>query len=403
MRGSDEDALGTDDGVDDVDIEAWEASLEGLFSRVTECFRSDESATQARRYLTGLLSGVERKNGWTLAEHAGDPAPHKMQRLLNSYAWNADMMRNVIRSYILENLSEPDGVFVVDETGFVKKGTESAGVQRQYSGTAGRIENCQLGVFAAYVSGKGRALIDRRLYLPVSWTNDPARCRAAGVPKNTTFATKPALAQAMAADAWQAGARFAWFAADEAYGNSPILRNWLEAHDVGYVLAVACSHQVSTATGRHRVDALASLVPSRAWETYSAADGSKGPRLYDWAVVDTTDTAENTSRRRQVLLRRSRTGKRELAFFLTYSPRPTPLALLVTVAGRRWGVEEAFQCGKNEVGLDHYQVRLHDAWYRHITLAMLAQAWLAVTAANSGEPQKHLKKEVRIHLLQAPT
>uniref|UniRef100_UPI002AD20662 IS701 family transposase n=1 Tax=Frankia sp. Cas3 TaxID=3073926 RepID=UPI002AD20662 len=176
---------------------AWDAGFDELFARVAGCFRTDESLHQARAYLMGLLSAVSRKNGWTLAEHAGDAAPHKMQRLLNEYAWDADAVQTVTRAYVVESLWESDGVLVVDESGFLKKGPKSAGVQRQYSGTAGRIENCQIGVFAAYVSGKGRAMVDRRLYLPASWTDDPVRCHTAGVPDHVTFATKPALALAM--------------------------------------------------------------------------------------------------------------------------------------------------------------------------------------------------------------
>jgi SRSO17 transposase len=237
------------------------------------------------------------------------------------------------------------------------------------------------------VSGKGRAFVDRRLYLPKTWTDDPRRCHTAAVPDDFAFATKPALARDMIEESWQAGARFRWVAGDEVYGADPALRGWLQDHDLGYVLAVACDHQVTTAGGRFRVDTLAGMVPDHAWETYAAADGSKGPRLYDWALIDTVDMVEKTSRPCQVLVRRSRDDKQELAFFLAYSPKPVPLAVFVTVAGRRWGVEECFQSGKNEVGLDHYQVRLYHAWYRHITLAMLAHAWLAVTAVDSHQKQ----------------
>lgn len=288
-------------------------------------------------------------------------------------------------SHVVENLAESDGVLVVDETGFVKKGTSSAGVQRQYSGTAGRIENSQIGVFAVYVSGKGRAFVDRELYLPVSWTGDRARCAAAGVPARRGFATKPLLALDMIRRFWVTHRQVRWVAGDEVYGADPELRDWLEEHRIGYVLAVARDTEVTTAVGRRGVETLAGMVPAHAWETYSCADGSKGPRLYDWALVDTIDLAGPENRAQQVLIRRSRTGKRELAFFLIHTPRPVSLATLVTVAGRRWGIEECFQSAKNEVGLDHYQVRLYHAWYRHITLAMLAHAWLAVTATRNRE------------------
>jgi SRSO17 transposase len=363
------------------EVAVWEAGLEELFRRVAECFPGDQPRAQARAYVAGLLSRTERKNGWTLAEFTRDAGPQKMQRLLNEYAWNADAVRDVVRSYVVENLAEPDGVLVLDETGFLKKGKNSAGVQRQYSGTAGRIENCQIGVFAAYVSGKGRAFVDRELYLPVKWTDDRDRCTAAGVPRRVGFATKPLLALDMIRRFLLALPQLGWVAGDEVYGADPELRDWLEEHRIGYVLGVRRDLEVTTGAGRRRVDALAAVVPDHAWETYSCADGSKGPRLYDWAVVETADTAGPHNRPHQVLIRRTRDEKQELAFFLTHSPRPVPLAALVTVAGRRWGIEECFQSAKNEVGLDHYQVRRYHGWYRHITLAMVAHSWLAVTAA----------------------
>jgi len=383
VRNNEDAAVAADNSVSGVDVAVWEAGLEELFGRVANCFPNDQPRAQARAYVEGLLSRTERKNGWTLAEFSRDGGPQKMQRLLNEYAWNADAVRDVVAAYVVENLAEPDGVLVVDETGFLKKGDRSAGVQRQYSGTAGRIENCQLGVFAAYVSGKGRAFVDRELYLPVSWTNDRARCAAAGVPRRVGFATKPLLALDMVRRFRLAWRGLRWVAGDEVYGADPELRDWLEEHRIGYVLGVRCDMEVTTAVGRRRVDELAALVPADAWETYSAADGSKGPRLYDWALIETTDRAGPANQSQQVLIRRGREGKRELAFFLTHSPVPVPLATLVTVAGRRWGIEECLQSGKNEVGLDHYQVRLYHAWYRHITLVMLAHAWLAVTTAKS--------------------
>lgn len=370
--------------VSGVDVAMWEAGLEELLGRVADCFPNEQPRARARAYVAGLLSRTERKNGWTLAEFNGDPGPQKMKRLLNEYVWDEDAVRDVVAGYVAENLAEPDGVLVVDETGFLKKGDRSAGVQRQYSGTAGRIENCQLGVFAAYVSGKGRAFVDRELYLPVAWTDDRARCEAAGIPRRVAFATKPLLALDMIRRFHLTCRTLRWVAGDEAYGADPELRDWLEEHQIGFVLGIRRDLEVTTAVGRRRrVDELAALVPVDAWETYSCADGSKGPRLYDWALVETADRAGFENRPHQVLVRRGRDEKRELAFFLTHSPTPVPLATLVTVAGRRWGIEECLQSGKNEVGLDHYQVRLYRAWYRHITLAMLAHAWLAVTAARS--------------------
>jgi SRSO17 transposase len=387
VKSNQENAMAASNSVDDVDVQGWEAGLEALLGQVADCFSTEVARNQARAYVMGLLSDIARKNGWTLAEYAHDPAPQKMQRLLNQYSWDPSKMRDLVRSYVVTNLWDPDGVLVIDETGFLKKGNKSAGVQRQYSGTAGRVENCQVGVFLSYVTGTARAFVDRRLYLPESWIDDPERCEEADIPKGTKFATKPELALDMIKEFVAAHPGLRWVAGDEVYGANRALREWLEEYQIGYVLAVACKERVTTAQGKIRVDMLAAMVADDAWETYSVADGSKGPRLYDWAWIETTDVGGPNHRRRQVLIRRSRDEKKELAFFITHSPQPVPLAAVITIAGRRWGVEETFQAGKNEVGLDHYQVRLHRGWYRHVTLAMLAQAWLAVIAARNREQE----------------
>ena len=326
-------------------------------------------------YVLGLLSGAERKNSWTLAEQAGDLTPDGMQRLLNFYRWDADAARDDVRSYVLDNLGDRGGIAVVDETGFLKKGTKSAGVQRQYSGTAGRIENCQLGVFLTYVSAKGRALIDRELYLPVSWTDDRERCAEAGIGPEVEFATKPQLAQRMLERLLDAGSDIEWFTADEAYGDNPGLRDWCEQAGLNYVMAISCDHRFDTPAGTLRADALAAAAPRKGWQRLSAGIGSKGHRLYDWLLLD-----PGTAGGRQLLVRRSISKPTELAYYICYSTYPVPVAELVRVAGSRWAVEETFQFAKNETGLDHYQVRKYDAWYRHITLSMLAAAFLAVTA-----------------------
>jgi SRSO17 transposase len=301
-----------------------------------------------------------------------------MQRLLNFYSWSADEVRNDLREYVVAAIGEPAGVLICDETGFLKKGTKSAGVQRQYSGTAGRVENCQLGVFLAYaVPGGGRALIDRELYLPESWASDRSRCREAGIADDVAFATKPELARQMIERAIDAGVPFGWVAAYEAYGQNTPLRDWLEQRGVSYVLAVPKSFTVSTAAGPRRADTLAALVPTAGWQQISCGDGAKGPRYYDWALIGTVSPA------RYLLVRRPGAGG-ELAFFTCHAPAGTTLAELVQVAGARWAIEECFQAAKNETGLDHYQVRRYDAWYRHITLSMLAVAFLTVTAAQRG-------------------
>ncbi|WP_426514690.1 IS701 family transposase [Dactylosporangium sp. McL0621] len=339
-----------------------------------------EPRRQARSYLLGLLSPLADKNGWTLAEAAGDRTPDKMQRLLNAACWDADAVRDDLRGYTAEQVGHPDGVLIVDETGFVKKGVRSAGVQRQYSGTAGRVENCQLGVFLAYASPRGRLLLDRELYLPRTWCDDLPRRRDAGIGDEVRFATKPALGLGMLARTMDAGLPAKWVTADEAYGKDAKFRHWLQQRRTGYVLAVAKNQRIPTERGSARADA----APVLAWKRRSCGDGVKGPRLYDWAVATLPDTgtAEH-GHARWLLVRRNITKPTELAYYLCYGPADTTDEELIRVAGTRWAIEECFQTSKNEVGLDHYQVRRYDAWYRHITLVMVAHAFLAVTATNA--------------------
>jgi SRSO17 transposase len=374
--------------LDDDDLAMWVAGLDDLFALVADRFPRAEPRLQARAYVRGLLAPLAGKNGWTLAEAAGDKTPDKMQRLLNRAAWDDDGVRDDVRGYVARRLGDAGGVLVVDETGFVKKGTRSAGVQRQYSGTAGRVENCQLGVFLAYASPKGRALVDRELYLPRSWTEDRDRCREAGVPDDVQFASKTALARAMLGRALDAGMPASWVTADEAYGKDGGFRGWLEQRRIGYVAAVPKSQAVAGDTGKSRADVLTAHAPDRAWKRRSCGKGSKGPRLYDWAAATLPeDRTEPPGWSRYLLVRRSLTpdskGDLELAYYLCAAPAGTRDEELIRVAGTRWAVEECFQSAKNEAGLDHYQVRRYDAWYRHATPAVLAHAYLAVTAATA--------------------
>jgi SRSO17 transposase len=370
----------------DEDLAAWIGGLDALFARVAGRFCRVEPRRRARAYVRGLLAPLAGKNGWTLAEAAGDATPDGMQRLLNAATWDADGVRDDLRGYAMEHLGERDGVLVVDETGFLKKGTKSAGVQRQYSGTAGRIENCQLGVFLAYTTTKGRALIDRELYLPKSWTADRERCREAAVPDEVEFATKTLLAQQMLIRALDVGVPATWVTADEAYGKDYKFRTWLESRRIGYVVAVARNQIIPATGGTSRADILAAQAPDDAWKRRSCGEGAKGPRLFDWAVAS-LPTYEDTTPAgwsRWLLVRRSLApnskGEHELAYYLCCAPTGTTDDELIRVAGARWAVEECFQTAKTEVGLDHYQVRRYDAWYRHITLAMLAHTYLVVTA-----------------------
>jgi SRSO17 transposase len=352
------------------------SGLGDAFALVAGRFRRREVRVRARACLAGMLSGLERKTGWSLAEHAGEATPDGMQRLFTTARWDADLVRDDLRGYVTVALGDPDGVLIGDDTGFEKKGACSAGVQRQYTGTAGKITDCQLGVFLAYAGPKGRALIDRELYLPRSWTADQERLTAAKVPQETGFRTKPQLLQVMIERAIEAGVPFGWVTADEAYGDNGPLRAFLEEQQLGYVMAVSRDHVITTAAGRRRADALAAGLPAGAWRRISCGNGAKGRRWYGWALIAAADPAIS------LLIRRSTARARELAFYLCHTPRPVPLARLVQVAGTRWAVEECFQAGKNEAGLDHYQVRLYPAWYRYVTLAMLALAWLAVTRAS---------------------
>ncbi|TMR01829.1 IS701 family transposase [Nonomuraea turkmeniaca] len=347
------------------------ARIAGRFGRV-------EPRRTAGAYVRGLLADIDRKNCWNLAEHAGLIGPQALQRLLRSARWDADGVRDDVRSFAVDRLG-PDGVLIVDETGFVKKGTGSAGVQRQYSGTAGRIENCQIGVFLAYATPAGRALLDRRLYLPEhTWLADIGRCRSAGVPDGTGFATKPALATQMVLAALDAGVRASWVAGDEVYGQDPRLRAALEERRLGYVLAIAGNRRVELEGTQVSAAEVAARVADRHWHRYRAGQGAKGPRWYAWAWARIDESVAQGHR--WLLIRRNLTTG-ELAFYRCYAPTRQPLMALVKIAGTRWAVEESFQAAKGQVGLDHYQVRGWTAWHRHITLAMLALALLAAIAA----------------------
>jgi SRSO17 transposase len=329
----------------------------------------------------GLLTPLERRNGWTLAEQAGDRCPDGMQALLCSPCWEPDAVRDDVRDYVVERIGDPAGVLIADETGFAKKGIRSAGVQRQYSGTLGRTDNCQIGVFLCYATDAGRALIDRELYLPRVWTDDRARCRAAAIPDEVEFATKPQQARAMLERALAAGVPFRWFTADEAYGQNPELRSWLEQQDIPYVMATRCDEQVAAGLPtRTRVDHLIAKLPAGAWTRLSCGDGAHGPRRYDWARLPIRRSFSH-GWRGWVLARRSISDPTEIAYYLCFGTRGTRLRELVRVAGARWAVEESFQTAKNEVGLDQYQVRRYDAWYAHITLAMAAAVFLVATRA----------------------
>jgi SRSO17 transposase len=351
----------------------WAEELDRLLARLGPRFGRIEVRRRAAAYLHGLLGPVERKNGWQLAEAAGDARPDGMQDFLARMRWDADQVRDDLRSYVVEHLGDAGAVLVLDETGFLKKGTKSVGVQRQYSGTAGRIENCQIGVFLGYASWHGRALIDRALYLPESWAGDAARREEAGVPAEVAFATKPKLGRAMLERAFRAGVSCAWVTGDSVYGADHSLRRAVERSGRGYVLAVTSGQHL----GLKPVANWLEDVPGRAWKRLSAGDGAKGPRLYDWAWLPyRSDTARGWQK--GLLIRRQIAKPGEFTFYLTLSPEESTLAELVRVAGTRWTIEACFEAAKGETGLDQYEVRSWTGWHRHVTFAMLAHAYLAV-------------------------
>ena len=363
-------------------IRRWKGELVRLHQRMGDLFPRSEVRERSLAYLEGLLSGCERKNSWQVAECVGDASPYGMQYLLDRARWDADAVQARLSEYVKEALGSRDAVLVLDETGFLKKGVHSAGVQRQYSGTAGRIENSQVGVFLCYAGRRGYVLLDRALYLPQSWSEDRARCQAAGIPDEVPFQTKPMLGKRMLERAFQAGMPCAWVAADEVYGHDGKLRHWLEGRHQPYVLAVAADQRLWRQDLRqHRVDQIAAQLPRRAWKRVSAGHGAKGERFYDWALLP---WAEQDGWEHALLVRRSLEEEPEHAFYFTYAPKKqSTRKTLVAVAGQRWAVESAFEMAKGECGLDHYEVRHWQGWYRHITLSMLALA--ALTVLRAGE------------------
>jgi SRSO17 transposase len=353
--------------------------------------------------LDALLGPERRKTGWMRAEAAGDPGPWRQQALLGRAQWDADALRDVVRDYAVEPLAEPDAVLVVDETGFLKQGKASCGVGRQYTGSAGKITNCQIGVFAAYVSGKGHAFIDRQLYLPLDWTQNPARLRAAHVPEEVGFTTKPRLALSMVERAITAGVPFAWVAADTVYGTGEV-EMALRRAGKGYVLGVNATQPFSSWIGKPEVagtaEAIARGLEPSAWVCLSAGEGTKGARLYDWAYLELADLEAdefnptlNGTWTRGLLIRRSLT-EGDLAFFSTWCPAGTPVGTLVAVEGRRWAIEDAFETAKTELGLAHNETRSWHGWHRHVSLVMLAFAMMAAVRhrANELPPPKRQRR-----------
>jgi SRSO17 transposase len=356
----------------------WRSELAELKARLVSVFQRSETREQVGLYLDGLVGGVDRKNGWQLAEHVGDEAPWRMQAVLGRGCWDAEHARDICRDYVVERLGDPGGVLILDETGFVKKGTHSVGVARQYSGTAGRIENCQVGVFLGYASPKGHALIDRCLYLPKEWSEDAKRRKKTHVPNNVAFATKPKIGTAMVKEALRAGVPCSWVLGDCVYGSDKGLRVMLENHGKAYVLCVRGNERLiinGSFRSRTAENVAADLAPQD-WHRLPAGQGSKGPRLYDWARVRLL-RLQAPPWDHWLLIRRSISDPTDLAFYVTFAPHTSELRDLAAVAGLRWTIEECFQSAKGETGLDHCEARSWHGWHRHMTLSMLAFAFLA--------------------------
>src|SRR6266496_1397826 len=382
--------------LDLLDVQVWNVYWAQVERRIGSLFARSDAQKRALTYLSGLLSPAERKNSWQLAEISGDPNPYGFQHLLGRADWNPDALRDRLQTYVIDYLADPTAVGVLDETGFLKKGSHSAGLARHYSGTAGRIENCQIGVFLAYASEHGQTLIDRELYLPQEWTKDRERCRRSGIPDERAFATKPALARQMLERTLSAGVVLAWVTGDSVYGDDRVLRGWLEGHKQAYVLAVSSNETVSLNHEQRQIKALLAELPTAGWERISAGAGSKGPRWYDWRRVELSDPAQQ-GWKRTLLVRRSISDPSELTAYIAFALAGTTLAEQVQVAGMRWTVEESIQTAKGEVGLDHYEVRSWTGWYRHMTLAMWSQAFLSVIREETGAeaaPKKGVQNRV---------
>jgi SRSO17 transposase len=380
-------------------LELWASSLRDVKARIRSLFTQERVAASAGLFLDGLLGDERRKTGWMRAEAAGDPGPWRQQALLGRGRWDADALRDLVRDYVVENLAATDAVLVIDETGFLKQGKASCGVGRQYTGSAGKITNCQIGVFAAYVSLHGHAFIDRALYLPKAWTDDPARMASAHVPDGTAFATKPGLAVTMIERTIAADVPFAWVAADSVYGVGDI-EMALRRAGKGYVLGVSANHHFGSWHGKPPVAGTAAEIAGEldasSWQRLSAGDGTKGARLYDWAYCELADldAAEYDDERtglwtRGLLIRRN-IADGDLAFFSTWCPAGTSIQTLTMVEGHRWAIEDSFETAKNELGLDHNETRSWHGWHRHVSLVMLAFAMMAAIRhrANATTPPK---------------
>ena len=353
------------------------SEMEELAHEIGPCFKTKNSRELAKKYILGLMSDAERKNGWQMSERLGETTPYKIQQFLYRGTWDADEVRNRLYGYVTDKLGCEEGVLVTDETGFLKQGKKSAGVKRQYSGTAGRIENCQIGVFVTYASPKGYTTLDRELYIPQEWVADKERCKAAGIPEELEFRTKPAMALKMIERADAAGVPYKWVSGDCVYGEYYDLRQTLETNGKGYVMAVSGKASVWMGFEQVRISAMLTSLPEDGWVQLNVGHGTKGERVYDWMMFD-INTPSQLPGQRRLMFRKSISKPDEICAYLCYSPEITDLEIFAGVAAIRWTVEMCFAETKGEVGLDHYEVRSYQGWYNHITMVCLAHALLSV-------------------------
>ena len=383
--------LSADQGAAVTQARNWADELQTLVESIGHHFPRSEPRHRAIAYLKGLLSPVERKNSWQLAEQAGDASPYGVQHLLGRAQWSADAVRDDLQAYVIEHLADSSGVLILDETGFIKKGSMSAGVARQYSGTAGRIENCQIGVFLVYASSKGRTFLDCELYLPKAWTDDRQRCKTAAIPEEVRFVTKLQLGRRMLQRAFVAGIEAKWVAGDSVYGNDSQMRSWLDERRQAYVLGVTAQLRLWTDEQRQWARDVVKSWPNSKWQRLSCGAGSKGERVYESAhmVIRKGDNGWQ----RWLLARRSLSNPEEVSYYVVGGPKQTTIEEMARVAGTRWAIEESFETAKGEVGLDHYEVRSWKGWYRHITLAILAHAYLTVMRARVANEETVAEKK----------
>jgi SRSO17 transposase len=369
-------------------IRNWEVEFANMMSQIGPYFARAEPRQRAGNYIRALLSDIRRKNGWQIAEQMGEKRPDGVQRLLSTAMWQATEVKEELWPYVAKNLSGDDGILIVDETGFLKKGHKSVGVKRQYSGTAGRVENCQVGVFAAYASEKGHTLVDQELYLPKEWAADSGRREEAGVPAKAHFATKPELAETMLTRLLNSDLIVRWVTGDSLYGSGRQLRLRLEARQQPFLFGIRCNEPLWQGLKQSRADRLVQTLTDDDWQSLSAGAGAKGPRIYEWALISLPRFQQDPAWQHALLARRSLDEAQEIAYFVVFAPLAATLQEMVHVAGRRWAIEECFQIAKDQLGLDEYEVRHWQGWYRHTTLVMWAQAFLATIRVRSNRVEK---------------